>query len=124
MNNTKIELDNYSIHKQLYAQLEPNADKITTELSNIGAWFSVAPECDYYMLMCKEISYFTVFHFNNMNYMAGMQELEATLKGRGTIVDIVYVHSEDAYECWVRDDNGEVFMYYLFPYDWGIVEVE
>ena len=120
----KVELDNYSIHKQLFAQMpEPEEKVIKKKLASAGGWFSSHPDCNYYMIICREISYYTVMHFNNMNYEKGMQELKEILESRGTILDIVYNHAEDAYECWVKNFDGEVEMYYLFTYDWGVVEI-
>lgn len=119
-----FELNNYDIHKQLFSKIDPpDENKLTKMLTNVGAWFSTDMACNYYMLMCKEISYYTVFHFNNMNYDKGVAELKKTLQFRGTILDIVYVHAEDAYECWVKNPNGEVEMYYLFKYNWGVIEI-
>lgn len=119
-----FELDNYDIHKQLYAQMEPNQERIDKQLTNIGAWFSAKYPCKYFLCMCKEISWYTVFYLKSMNYDKAVQELKKTLDFRGTIVDIDYVHTEDAYECWIKNSEGEVEMYYLFPYDWGVIEID
>lgn len=119
-----FELDNYDIHKQLYAQMEPNQEKIGRQLTSIGAWFSAKYPCKFWMCMCKEISWYTVFHLKGMNYEKAKEELRKTLEFRGTIVDIEYVHAEDAYECWIKNPEGEIEMYYLFPYDWGVVEID
>ena len=117
-------LSNYDIHKQLYAQMEPNEETLNKQLANVGAWFSANMSCKYWMLMCKEISYYTVFHFNSFNWNKAVEELKKTLDFRGTLVDVSYVHGQDAYECWIRNPEGDVEMYYLFPYDWGVVEID
>ena len=119
-----FELDNYDIHKQIYAQMEPNQEKIEKQLTSIGAWFSAKYPCKYFTLMCREIYDFTTFHLISMNYEFAKQQLEALLLSRGEIISIEYIHAEDAYECWIKDKDQEVKMYYLFPSDWMIVEID
>lgn len=119
-----FELDNYDIHKQLYAQMEPNQERINKQLTNIGAWFSAKYPCKYFTLMCREIYDFTTFYFASMNYDKAKDELNKLLQSRGEILSIEYIHSEDAYECWLKHKDGEVRMYYLFPSDWMMVEID
>lgn len=121
-----VEFSNYEIHKQLYAAMaKPSKETLKERYVSIGAWFSASPACDYYMLMCKENSYYTVFHFNNMHYNKGMEEVQKTLESRGEVIDISYSQENDAYECWVKEkDTEEIHMYYFFKYDWGVIEVE
>lgn len=120
----QITLNNYDIHRQFFAGLPSlENNKLKTKLSSIGGWFSAKMKCKYFMLLCREQYDFTVFYIKDMNYAQAVEELKITLESRGEVVDILYVHGEDAYECWVKNAQGEVAMYYLFPYDWGVVEV-
>lgn len=124
---TEVELGTvYDLNKQLFKKMEPlSEDKKSKELANVGGWFSTHPYCNYYMLMCKEKSYYTVLHFNNCNYSKGIEELKELLSFQGEILSIHYVHGEDAYECWIKEkDTQEIKMFYLFAYDWGVVEIE
>lgn len=116
----------YDVHKELFKKVGPLPEKKKKEaLANVGGWFGSHVKRNYYMLMCKEKSFYTVFHFNNHNYSKGIHELEELLEWQGEILEIHYVHGEDSYECWVKDkETGEVSMYYLFPYDWGVIEIE
>lgn len=79
------------------------------------------------MLLCKERSDYTVFHFSkNYDYENALKEIKEVLEERGTLLGVNYVHGEDTYECWVREgegDDAEVYMYLLFDADWMIVEV-
>ena len=87
-----VEFSNYEIHKQLYAAMAKlSKETLKERYVSIGAWFSTSPACDYYMLMCKENSYYTVFHFNNMHYNKGMEEVQKTLENRGEVIDISYL---------------------------------
>lgn len=120
-----VEFSNYEIHKQLYGKMSiPTAETLKTQYVSIGAWFSTHPMSNYYTLMCREIYDFTVFHFNNMNYDAGMKEVKTTLTSRGKVLDINYSPDNDAYECWVKCNDGEIRMYLLFNSDFMTVEVE
>ena len=124
-----INISNYSIQKQMYMRVEPiSQEKLKEQIVSIGAWFSTNPGCNYYMLMCKELSDYTVLHFNNMNYDVGSQKVQSIAESRGEILDILYNHAHNAYEIYVKRENDdgeeEPFMYYLFEYFWGVVEVE
>lgn len=122
---SNIEISNYDLHKQLFEKVEPlSKDSFNSKLINIGEWFSKSPKCNYYVLMCRDIYYYTVFHFLNMNFSKGILELKETLEGLGQIIDINYIHGEDAYECWIKRENGDIQMFYLFPADWMVIEIE
>lgn len=124
-----FEYSNYELQKMVYCQ-KPSLtkEKLNSDITSIGAWFSTSPKENYYMLLCREQNDFTVLHFNNMNYSQGCQEVKEILESRGEIIDIFYETEYDAYACWIRNPNDEggydVDMYMLFKYGWGIVEVE
>lgn len=121
----QIELTNYDIHKSLYAQMPAmDEEKLKKKMISIGGWFSTNPNCKYFMCMCKEISWYTLFYLKSSNYTKAVEELEKTLHIRGEIVDINYIHEQNAYECWIKNRQGEIEMYYLFEYDWGVVEID
>ena len=116
----------YQLNKQAMHKLPPlKGGNLQRALTSVAAWFSANLNTRYYMLLCKEKSDYTILHFKNLNYDKGISELQEILESRGHIISIDYCHGENAYECWVREkDSDESFMYMLFPYDWGIVEVE
>ncbi|HAU87135.1 MAG TPA: hypothetical protein DCW90_17100 [Lachnospiraceae bacterium] len=119
-----VELDSYSIHKQLYSKVDPPDEQtLKTQLASVGAWFSTNLKCNDYTLMCREKYDFTVLHFEDMNYDKGTQEVRSLLESRGTIMDIAYSHATGGYECWVKDSENEVSMYLLFESPWIIVNV-
>lgn len=121
----EIEINNYQIHKQLFSQMKPLDDeKLGEKLAFVGSWFSAHMKQRYFMLMCKEENYYTVLNIKDMNYSKAVKELRDLLTWQGDILDIRYVHGEDAYECWVKDEDEESKMFYLFVYDWGVIEIE
>lgn len=84
-------------------------------------------KCDddqhYWMLLCHERRDYTVFNIIACEDVKDIEmELRPTLLNRGSIVSIEK-QSDGAWEIWIRDDANENFVYYLFPYDNGIIEV-
>ena len=122
MSDNNLEISNYAIHKQLFAQMEPlSGEKLDKKLESVKSWFDKQYNSNYVefvMLMCKENSYYTVLHLNESNPWvidSATKTLAELLEYRGHIIDITYNDLADAYECWVKETNdGEVHMYHLF----------
>lgn len=112
----------YELNKQVMNQLPPQDEQILKHIWNIiGDWFN-KDQSHWFMLMCKERSDFTLLHIKDSNFLAAIQELQEVLQERGQILAIHYIHGEDAFEIWVKNDE-EVFMFMLFEASWMIVEV-
>lgn len=81
----------------------------------------------YYMLLNHDNRYFTLFNFQNkdinaINTMAD-DVIECMENCDFNIIDINLDASGSALEVWVKDKNTEaVYMYLLFPYDFGVIE--
>lgn len=114
----------YELNKQVMAQLPPQDEQTLHHNFNlIGSWFSSTDKQDWFMLMCKERSDFTLIHIKESNYTAALRELQEILEERGQILAIQYVHGEDVFEIWVKAKDDEVFMFMLFEASWMVVEV-
>jgi hypothetical protein len=77
------------------------------------------------MLLCRERYDFTLFNLlnkNDLSLASGIKELKECLENRGAIISIDLTENKDAYEIWIKIDD-EPFVYYLFPYDLGVIEV-
>lgn len=76
----------------------------------------------YYMLLCKELSYYTVFH---KHFLQGDENFgEAVidcLHYVGDIKSIDFTDDRTAMEIWVVTPEGEGHVMYLFNYDQGVV---
>lgn len=59
------------------------------------------------MLLCRERNDYTIFHINNFRFDEAIQELKEVLESRGEIIDISFVHGQNAWECWVRERRTE-----------------
>lgn len=113
----------YELNKQIMAQLPPQSDDIMNHNWNvIGDWFG-KNQNRWFMIMCKERSDFTFLHITDNKFTAAIKELQEVLLERGQILAIQYVHGEDYFEIWIKDSNGEVFLFVLFEAEWMIVEV-
>ena len=119
----------YDANKQILKTVKPHSEKrIAKDLTGVGAWMSSFLDTKYFMLMCKERSDFTLIHLNNFNFSKAVDELKEILEERGTILSIDYIHGENCYECWVRQEGktpeeSEVFLFMLFDAQWMVVEV-
>lgn len=78
----------------------------------------------YFMLLNRESYNFTLFNLGNKNEIAmkqTMDDFKECLDNRGRIVSIE-PDSAGNYEIWIVDDFNEALVYYLFPYDLGVIE--
>lgn len=75
----------------------------------------------YFMLLVKDISYYTLFVVNNDSDENISDVIIECLSNIGGIIDI---DNDDtgAIEVWVKDPEGEAHIGYLFPYDEGVIE--
>ena len=76
----------------------------------------------YFMLLCHERRDYTVFNITELNKIGiAKKDLKECLINRGEILSIDRTEDGVAYEIWMRIDE-EIFVYYLFPYDMGVIE--
>ena len=112
-----------SILESLYKQVEPLSDEAYSKnLEDISKWFMRKKYC---LLLCKEISDYTIFNFKQGAYKdAAFVNLKACMSNRRyKIMDIIYKDEHDAFEIWVRDREDNIYMYYLFDCEDFIIEV-
>ena len=114
-------LSMYDINKNLMAQEKPLDPIATNRAVKDAADGVLASFKRYWMLLCRERSDYTVFIINSSKNLEN--ELKETLLNRGQLLDIT--QQEDGnFEIWIRDpETKENFVYYLFDYSFGIIEV-
>ena len=111
----------YDINKNLMSEEKP-LDVIATNVAIKKAADEIlASFKTYWMLLSNERKDYTVFIIKNSKKLE--EELKETILNRGQLLEIT--KQEDGnFEIWVRDpDTNENFIYYLFDYTFGIVEV-
>ena len=116
-------LTEYDINKMIIAQLpalmtdkqlEPSKELIKEFTHNY-----ILAEA-YYMLLCNELRYYTIFHVCN-EYEENVEDIILEcLKNIGVIQQINKTEDGRAIECWVKNDKG-TFMFMLFNYDEGVI---
>lgn len=111
----------YEINKNLMKEdkpLDPIAVNITVKKAADGILTSFKK---YWMLLCRERNDYTVFIVNGSNNLE--KELKETLLNRGYLLSIDK-QDDGNFEIWIRDsETKENFVYYLFDYTFGVIEV-
>lgn len=123
----------YEFNKIAYNKIAAiPANKAEEKFKEIETWFgatygtpneSSGSETHYQMLLCRELSDYTVFAQTSANSEEGKKALQDVVSGRGVLLDIVYNSDMNAYEIWIRaKQDNEVHMYMLFRCDDFIIE--
>ena len=75
----------------------------------------------YFMLLCNDRRDYTVFHRNSIKvFNSPDNDLADCILNRGSLLAIDETN-EGNFEIWIKID-GTPYCYYLFPYDFGIIE--
>ena len=99
-----------------------NKPALGTRLKRIEKFINEQKDT-YFMLLNKETSNYTLFNIQNKNRTDfAISELKECLENRGKIVSIDLTEDKNAYEIWLRNEEGDI-AYFFFPYDLGVIEV-
>lgn len=114
----------YDLNKEAMLQESPlDALGILGAIAKIQKYFDTTKN-QYYMLLNNELHDYTVLDNKEKKFLKQTtfgKDLIECLQNRGTILSIEL--QEDKAEIWLRIEN-ECFVYYLFPYDFGVIEIE
>lgn len=125
---SNLSLTSYEVNQQIISQMEnieTDEEAMQTGLNTIQSLRY--KDNNYYMLLCRDINYYTLFHKNN-NPMLDENDLG---KFANEVVDCVHdigaIKSIDettdgAVEIWVQPVGEDPMAMYLFPYDQGVIE--
>ena len=120
--NGGLNMSLYDINKGAFGSMKPyTKEKLDQLQTKINDWEAGS---DYFMLLCNDIRYYTVLrktqHKKSDFSTLGEAAVELLLERNYTIhFDDI---ASDYFEIWVKDCvNGEVYMFALFPYDWGVI---
>jgi mRNA-degrading endonuclease HigB of HigAB toxin-antitoxin module len=92
------------------------------KINEIALWFSSKKE-KYFMFLCHDIRYYTLFHFNTSDYFKGGQELKECFENNNFIItDIHYENDLGGYEIWLRVDSKD-HVGYLFSNEKAVIEI-
>lgn len=132
--NGSVDMSLYDMNKQIIGQLPPMSQNIESQTEHLTKFieFLQTTRNKYYMLLCKEISYFTLFHRSGDVEDESFEDvLEEILTDFGTWVTWSPTEDGGGIEYWVKrkepkeedEAHEEVYCFILFPYDAGLVEV-
>lgn len=120
--------DVYTVNKQFYETQGPIVDEeIIKEKIKIVDEYHKEINNRHYMLLCKEMSYYTIFKFDDHDpdfTSLGDGIVQLFVEQNWEIYDI-YKSEQGAIEVWVRDPHhetdNEIHCMLMFGYDIGIV---
>ena len=121
--NGDLNLSLYDMNKQIISQLPAYTPKQLEEAKDLIVKYitDYQHKDEYYMLLCHDIHYFTVF-VRHTNPKENIEDaLLDCINNVGDIKSIEYSSDEQALEIWVTDPNGESYAMYFFDYGRGIV---
>ena len=127
---SEITLGNlYDINKSAMIKEKPfDPILLNNKICQMAKWmkkrYDLGGDSDSYtMLLCRERFDFTIFNILGAEEFTSISnELLPTLKNRGDIISIDITKDDVGYEIWIKDEE-EVFVYYLFPYSKGVIEI-
>lgn len=120
--NSNITMSEYDMNKQIVGQLDALSDEALHEKEALVRSFCDEWKHRFYMLLCRELNYYTVFC---MDLKLADEPIETALfecaNDIGKIKAIDNTVDGCAIEIWVTNSNNETYAMYFFPYDNGVI---
>lgn len=116
---TIYELNHNVISKEPLFDFE-DEQKVTNTLNQLKEWFNKKLN-QYFLLYSKDMGYFTLFNHKNKENEIDYKEIFEIIKDISNLISIDFL--EDRIEIWIRTEKNPANLFYLFPFDNGIVEV-
>jgi hypothetical protein len=114
----------YELNKSVMRQQKPmSKTDLKDKIKEIKQFF-LNNKDKYFMLLNRETYNFTLFNLGNKDDITMqriMKDFKLCLVNRGNVLSADLTESKDAYEIWISADD-EPLVYYLFPYDLGVIE--
>ena len=120
--DTSIGMNMYDINKQIIAQLPAinEADMIAVKREIIRKYCDQM-KAEYYMLLCRDINYYTVFKIDLKLADETIEDVLVDCANYiGTIKSIGFTEDEQAIELWMTNEE-DTYVAYFFPYDKGVI---
>lgn len=113
----------YELNKIACAKLPPMTQEQLTKAKENISKFITDHEDTYFFMICKELSYYTMF-INDDSSNENMADIVIEcLENLGILVSIEY-NEDKVIEAWVRDDEGNAVIAFMIPYDEGVVKCQ
>lgn len=113
--NGGLNLNLYEFNKTLVSQIPVLED--FTEAIEIIQNILYGHENEHFMLLCKDISYYTVFYKTEKifcNFETFGEAVITCAEDIGKVISVDYIEDQNAVEIWVRTEQNENLCMYLF----------
>ena len=120
--DTSIGMNMYDINKQIIAQLPAinEADMIAVKREIIRKYCD-QQKAEYYMLLCRDINYYTVFRIDLKLADETIEDvLVECANCIGAIKSVGFTEDGCAIELWMTNEE-DTYVAYFFPYDQGVI---
>lgn len=109
----------YDMNKQIISQMPIlNKEKIKEAIENIKT-YAKDNDGKFFMLLCNELKYYTVFVKDNGHYEMPNEVIECAAElGK---LKSVSIDENGAVELWVQPEGDEPHVMYFFNYDKGVI---
>lgn len=115
-----IKMSLYDLNKQIIGQQPAFNDEQIAEAKATLRNFIDGLHNRYYMLLCKELSYYTVFRFDALEPEKMEDAVLDCMSYLGEIKGVYPDDSGDAIALWATQDDN-TFAAFFFPYDGGVI---
>lgn len=117
----EFKMNLYDVNKQLVNQLTALNDEDLNERKEIIKNYLIEQGNQFYMLLCKDISYYTLFDTTDETGPRAADEVVECIKCVGEIKSIEE-NEDGAIEIWICASPKGPMVMYLFPYDVGVIK--
>lgn len=121
-----LQMNLYDLNKQIISQLPSMTDEDLCSAIDIINTYKNESNEKYYMLLCNELKYYTLFaiHADPQGYLSFGHEVTLCLKEFADEVKVIdKTEDQMALEIWISK-NEEVYVMYLFGYEKGVIDCE
>lgn len=120
--NKGFEMNLYDLNKNVMNQLEPlNSKDIVDKMDLINEYYFKANN-KYHMLLCKDFNYYTIFARDSLLMLSDFADAIITIITELGDVYSIELLEDGAMEIWIKPTGEkEPYVFYLFPYDGGVV---
>ena len=119
---SSIGMNMYDINKQIIAQLPAiDEENMAAVKREIIRKYCNQQKAEYYMLLCRDINYYTVFRIDLKLADETIEDvLVECANCIGAIKSIGFTEDEQAIELWMTNEE-DTYVAYFFPYDEGVI---
>lgn len=123
--NTTLNMSLYEINQAAVSQLPKMDEETIAEKKQMIADYLKEVNDEYYMLLCRDLNYYTMFALEpESEYPKAEEEIIGCIQDLGSVISIERsAETGKVVEIWFKCADG-TFVAYLFPYGKGVVKCQ